>query len=116
MHDLNEAVPTNVIARNIDSERSYSVQGKQVIPLVAAEMWWRQHSCSSTVIISCIFERNEEGNKVSCAITQNFISRETSCYKKLRNKIIIIIITIIIICIIVSCHRPFLPGTSLEQL
>ena len=29
--------------------------------------------------------------------------------------IIIIIITIIIcICIIVSCHRPFLPGTSLE--
>jgi len=28
--------------------------------------------------------------------------------------IIIIIIIIIIICIIVSCHRPFLPGTSLE--
>jgi hypothetical protein len=27
---------------------------------------------------------------------------------------IIIIIIIIIICIIVTCHRPFLPGTSLE--
>jgi len=30
--------------------------------------------------------------------------------------IIIIIIIIIIICIIVSCHRPFLPGTSLEPV
>ena len=27
---------------------------------------------------------------------------------------VIIIIIIIIICIIVSCHGPFLPGTSLE--
>jgi hypothetical protein len=31
-----------------------------------------------------------------------------------HSKIIIIIIIIIIICIIFSCHRPFLSGTSLE--
>ena len=82
MHDLNEAVPNNVIARNIDSERSWSVQEKQVISLAAAEMWWRQHSCSPIVTISYIFEKNKDGSKVGCPIKQNFISRETSCYKK----------------------------------
>jgi len=28
---------------------------------------------------------------------------------------LVIIIIIIIICIVVSCHRPFLPGASLES-
>jgi hypothetical protein len=83
MHDLNEAITSNVIARNVDSERHKSVQEKQVISLAAAEMWRRRHSCSSIITISYIFERNKDGNKVSCAITQSFISCETSCYKKI---------------------------------
>ena len=40
---------------------------------------------------------------------------DTAAFMEISREIIIIIIIVAIcICIIVSCHRPFVPGTSLE--
>jgi hypothetical protein len=44
----------------------------------------------------------------------NLLTETSSPYVLLFHNDIIIIIIIIINIIIISCHRPFLPGTSLE--